>query len=75
VGVIRLRQRGLCLAETAEDVKVVDWNGNEYEVTRRPIALCRCAESAKKPSCDATHVKSASRLPRPPFRSVTKPVG
>jgi CDGSH-type Zn-finger protein len=57
VGVIRLRQRGPYVVETAEDVKVVDWNGNEYEVARRPVALCRCEESAKKPSCNATHVK------------------
>ena len=38
-----------------DDVKVVDWNGNEYQVTKRPIALCRCGGSGSKPFCDGTH--------------------
>ena len=40
-----------------EDVKVVDWNGNEYQITRRPFALCRCGGSTTKPFCDGTHSK------------------
>jgi CDGSH-type Zn-finger protein len=57
MGVIKIRQNGPYLIELAEDVKIVDWNGNEYEIARRPVALCRCGESARKPFCDGTHGK------------------
>ena len=40
-----------------DDVKVVDWNGAEYRVDRRPIALCRCGASTTKPFCDGSHSK------------------
>jgi CDGSH-type Zn-finger protein len=40
-----------------EDVKVVDWNGNEYQIAKRPFALCRCGASTSKPFCDGTHSK------------------
>ncbi len=36
-------------------VKLVDPAGNEYEVTSRNIALCRCGASANKPFCDGSH--------------------
>ena len=51
---IRLRQNGPYGIE-GEDVRVVDWNGVDYAVERRPIALCRCGASTKKPFCDGTH--------------------
>jgi CDGSH-type Zn-finger protein len=54
VATITVRQNGPYRIE-GDDVKVVDWNGNEYQVTRRPIALCRCGASRNKPFCDATH--------------------
>ena len=53
---IRLRRNGPSVVE-GDDVKVLDWDGNEYPVARRPIALCRCGASAKKPFCDGTHAK------------------
>ena len=53
---IRLRQNGPYVID-GEDVRVVDWNGVEYAVARRPIALCRCGASTKKPFCDGTHSK------------------
>jgi CDGSH-type Zn-finger protein len=53
---IRLRKNGPYLIED-DDVKVLDWDGNEYPITRRPIALCRCGASTKKPFCDGTHSK------------------
>jgi CDGSH-type Zn-finger protein len=56
VTTIRLRQNGPYLIE-GDDVKVLDWNGAEYHVERRPIALCRCGGSTKKPFCDGTHSK------------------
>ena len=37
---IKVRQNGPYLVE-GDDVKVVDWNGNDYQITRRPFALCR----------------------------------
>ena len=38
-----------------DDLKVVDWNGVEYPIERRPIALCRCGGSTTKPFCDGRH--------------------
>jgi 3-phenylpropionate/trans-cinnamate dioxygenase ferredoxin subunit len=54
--VIRVRQNGPYRIE-AEDVTVVDWNGNTYAINKLPIALCRCGASTTKPFCDGTHSK------------------
>jgi CDGSH-type Zn-finger protein len=54
VTTIRLRRNGPYVIDD-EDVRVVDWNGAEYQVDRKPIALCRCGASTKKPFCDGTH--------------------
>jgi CDGSH-type Zn-finger protein len=51
---IKVRPNGPYLVE-GDDVTVVDWNGNAYEIAKRPFVLCRCGHSAKKPFCDATH--------------------
>jgi len=56
VTTIRLRKNGPYRIED-DDVKVLDWDGNEYPITRRPIALCRCGASTTKPFCDGTHSK------------------
>ena len=53
---IRLRRNGPCLVE-GDDVTLVDWEGVEYKVERRPFALCRCGASTRKPFCDGTHSK------------------
>ena len=53
---IRLRRNGPYVIE-GDEVKVVDWNGAEYRVDRRPIALCRCGASTTKPFCDGSHSK------------------
>ena len=53
---IKVRQNGSLLVE-GDDVKLVDWNGNEYHITKRPFALCRCGASSTKPFCDTTHSK------------------
>jgi CDGSH iron-sulfur domain-containing protein 3 len=53
---IRLRKSGPYVIDS-EDVRVIDWNGVEYKVERRPIALCRCGGSTNKPFCDGTHSK------------------
>src|SRR4029077_4721149 len=51
---IKVRQNGPYLVE-GDDVTLVDWNGNAYEIAKRPFALCRCGGSTKKPFCDGTH--------------------
>jgi CDGSH-type Zn-finger protein len=56
VTTVRLRQNGPYLIE-GDDVRVTDWNGVEYPIERRPVALCRCGASTKKPFCDGTHSK------------------
>jgi CDGSH-type Zn-finger protein len=53
---VRLRRNGPYVID-GDDVTVVDWNGVEYPVDRRPIALCRCGASTRKPFCDGTHSK------------------
>lgn len=51
---IRLRRNGPYVID-GEDVRVIDWEGAEYPIARRPVALCRCGASATKPFCDGTH--------------------
>lgn len=51
---VRLRKNGPYVIES-EDVTVVDWDGKPYRIERRPIALCRCGASTRKPFCDGTH--------------------
>ena len=53
---IRVRKNGPYRVE-GDDVIVVDWDGNAYNVNRLPIALCRCGASTTKPFCDGTHSK------------------
>jgi len=39
-------------------VKLVDADGNEYDLTGKPaFSLCRCGGSVTKPFCDGTHSK------------------
>ena len=51
---IKVRQNGPYLVE-GDEVMVVDWNGNHYEIAKRPFVLCRCGHSGTKPFCDGTH--------------------
>jgi CDGSH-type Zn-finger protein len=53
---VRLRRNGPYVIDS-EDVRVIDWNGAEYPIERRPLALCRCGHSSRKPFCDGTHVR------------------
>jgi CDGSH-type Zn-finger protein len=34
---------------------IVDQDGNEIEIERRVVALCRCGRSKIRPFCDGTH--------------------
>jgi CDGSH iron-sulfur domain-containing protein 3 len=51
---IKVRQNGSLLVE-GEDVKLIDWNGAEYIVPKKPFSLCRCGQSKEKPFCDSSH--------------------
>ncbi len=51
---IKVRQNGSLLVD-GEEVRLVDWNGDEYAITKRPFSLCRCGHSTRKPFCDGTH--------------------
>ncbi|HEY7791273.1 MAG TPA: CDGSH iron-sulfur domain-containing protein [Vicinamibacterales bacterium] len=52
---IKVRKDGPYLVDVPEEVTLIDWDGKQYEITRRPFALCRCGHSATKPFCDGTH--------------------
>jgi len=52
---IKVRQNGPYLVDVPEDVTLIDWNGHEYTIPKRPFALCRCGASKTKPFCDRTH--------------------
>ncbi len=55
---ITVKERGpyVISVEDAPLVRIVDRSGNEYvPEPGKPIALCRCGHSARKPFCDATH--------------------
>ena len=53
MAIITVRQNGSYKVE-GDDVKLVDWNGNEYQIPKRPFSLCRCGHSHRKPFCDGT---------------------
>ena len=55
---IKVRENGPYRVDGDEsEIRVVDWNGREYRIEKRPIALCRCGGSSTKPFCDGTHSK------------------
>jgi CDGSH-type Zn-finger protein len=54
---IRLRENGPIVIE-ADEVTIVDWNGQPYEISRMPVALCRCGGSSTKPFCDGSHKRN-----------------
>ncbi|MCR4411691.1 MAG: CDGSH iron-sulfur domain-containing protein [Thermoguttaceae bacterium] len=52
--VIRVRANGPYLVEGP--VRVVDAQGNAFAFNpEKPVALCRCGQSSKKPFCDGAH--------------------
>ena len=42
-------------------VVIVDQDGNEIEVRREVVALCRCGRSQTRPFCDGTHKAAGFR--------------
>ena len=51
---ITVRRNGTYLVDD-EEVQLVDVNGAEYQIPKRPFKLCRCGGSTNKPFCDGTH--------------------
>jgi CDGSH-type Zn-finger protein len=53
--VIKVRQNGPY--RVTGPVKVIDVDGNEYDLSFKgpAVALCRCGGSSTKPFCDGTH--------------------
>jgi CDGSH-type Zn-finger protein len=45
---------------------LVDQDGNEIEVNRRVVALCRCGRSQTRPFCDGTHKTTRFRAASAP---------
>ena len=40
------------------DVEVLDADGRSYPLeTGKPVFLCRCGQSARKPLCDGSHAR------------------
>jgi CDGSH-type Zn-finger protein len=53
---IKVRENGPYRVDGDEtEVRLIDWNGNEYAIAKRPFALCRCGASMTKPFCDKSH--------------------
>jgi CDGSH-type Zn-finger protein len=48
--------------------RLVDAEGDEFNVGKETIALCRCGASIKKPFCDGAHSKVG-------FRAAERAVG
>ncbi len=53
---IKLIKNGPYMVE-GDDVKVFDWDSQQYAVAKHPFYLCRCGASTNKPFCDGTHSK------------------
>ena len=43
--------------------RLQDQDGNEIEVGRKTVALCRCGKSRIRPFCDGTHAVVRFRAP------------
>jgi CDGSH-type Zn-finger protein len=48
--------------------RLTDQDGNEIEVRRQTIALCRCGKSRMRPFCDGTHKTIRFNAPSGPER-------
>jgi CDGSH-type Zn-finger protein len=43
--------------------RMTDQDGNEIEIGRKTVALCRCGKSRTRPFCDGTHQLVRFRAP------------
>jgi len=46
--------------------RLVDQDGNEIDIDRETVALCRCGKSRMRPFCDGTHKLVRFRAPSGP---------
>ena len=46
--------------------RLLDQDGNEIEVDRSTVALCRCGKSRLRPFCDGSHKVVRFRAPSAP---------
>jgi CDGSH-type Zn-finger protein len=46
--------------------RMLDQDGNEIELERGTVALCRCGKSRLRPYCDGTHKLVRFRAPSEP---------
>ncbi|HYX68128.1 MAG TPA: CDGSH iron-sulfur domain-containing protein [Terriglobales bacterium] len=61
---ITAKKNGPYVVEGAENVRLLDFEGNAYDTGGKPaFALCRCGHSANKPFCDGTHAKVGFQAP------------
>ena len=51
--IIRVKDNGSLKVEG--DFKIIDAAGNEFDLGRTAVSLCRCGLSAKHPFCDSAH--------------------
>lgn len=55
---ITVRPNGPLRVEVVGTIKLLDSNGNEWNVSGKPaFSLCRCGASENKPFCDGAHNK------------------
>jgi len=54
---------------------MVDQEGNEIEIKRRVVALCRCGRSRTRPFCDGTHKAIGFRAESGTEPSTPEPAG
>lgn len=55
---ITIRPNGPFRVEGTANLKLIDTDGKQIDLTGRPaVSLCRCGASTKKPFCDGTHSK------------------
>lgn len=50
---INVRDHGPLLVEGP--ITLLDGDGNEYQIDKPAIALCRCGASGNRPFCDGKH--------------------
>jgi len=73
---ITVRPNGPFRVEGLEHVKLVDVDGNEWDLSGKPaVSLCRCGASTNKPFCDGQHSKMGFQAAEAAVRREQEPAG